>query len=336
MIKILSFILALAVTSFAIGDETTVPERCYSNTIVIQDGDAHASGVLFTRENSTDPIEHSYKWIDPFSLEVADVIHSTIFSETTTFIWTAGHVADYYMEKDGTFRSVKIIQGDKTATAIVIRAGDCYIADDLALLQVIEGDLKGDARFYRAFNEIKLGMEILHCGSPYDPVLNQNLIFHGNISHVGRTMSFFFMPEARQLDQCDIIAYPGCSGGPVFDITRGDILGLMSLGGEAGITAMVPTRVIYEWAKSHDCLWAFDPEVPLPDTITPWLGDVLTRLIKNRDTSAIDGRWGSADFVCPSPPPDSEIENPCKRFGPGGSKFQQPRFLGPVKGSNND
>ena len=137
------------------------------------------------------------------------------------------------------------------------------------------------------------------------------------------------MLEPREMDQCDIIAYPGCSGGPIFDTVRGDILGLMSLGGEAGLTAMVPTRIIYEWAKSHDCLWAFDPEVPLPGTIISWRGDVLTRLIEQRDTTAIDDRWGSDEDVCPSSPPlEVEIEDPRNRLGPGSGKFQQPRFLG--------
>jgi Trypsin-like peptidase domain len=329
MRKILSFILALSLTTFAIGGESTIPEHCYNNTIVIKDDGSHASGVLFTRQNSVDTVKHAYKWIDPFFLEITDEVDLTFTSKTVTFIWTVGHVADYYMRADGTFRDVTIVRGDKTATARVIRAGDCYAADDLALLQVIGDGLKGDARFYRAFNEVKLGMEIIHCGSPYDSILNENLIFHGNISHVDRTMSFFFMPEPRQLDQCDIIAYPGCSGGPIFDTVKGDILGLMSLGGEAGLTAMVPTRIIYEWAKSHDCLWAFDPEVPLPDTIISWRGDVLTRLIESRDTSVIDERWGSADFDCSSPSSSEvEIEDFRSRFGPTDGKFQRPRFLG--------
>lgn len=332
MRKILSLALALLLTSVAMGKEPTIPERCYSNTIVIKDVDGHASGVLFTREDFTQPIEYEYKWLDPFELKISGEIGG-IVGNKTTFIWTAGHVADYYMKEDGTFNNVMIVQGDKTAIARVIRAGDCYEADDLALLQLVEGDLEGDARFYRAFNEVELGMEIIHCGSPYDPVLNANLIFHGNISHVGREMSFYFMPTARELDQCDITAYPGCSGGPIFDTLRGDILGLMSLGGEAGLAAMVPTRSIYEWAKSHDCLWAFDIEVPLPANITPWRGDVLARLIEQRDTTAIDDRWGSDDDVCPPPPGEFEIEveieieNPCDGLGPGSGKFQHPRFL---------
>ncbi len=333
MQRILSFILALATITAAIGEEPTVPERCYANTIVIKDEAGHASGVLFTREDFTEPIEYEYEWSEPFALKISGKIGETV-GDKTTFIWTAGHVADYYMKEDGTFRDIMIVQGDKTATARVIRASDYYLADDIALLQLVEGDLEGDARFYRAFNEVTLGMEIIHCGSPYDPVLNANLIFHGNISHVGRVMSLYFMPEPRELDQCDIIAYPGCSGGPIFDTVRGDVLGLMSLGGEAGLAAMVPTRAIYEWAKSHDCLWAFDLEVPLPLTIIPWRGDVLTRLIKQRDTTAIDDRWGSDEDVCPPPPGEWEIEieiefeNSRNRLSPGSGKFQRPRFLG--------
>lgn len=241
----------------------SVAERCRNNTVVIQDGRFHGSGVLFTRGDET-------------------------------FIWTVAHVADLYRRDNGTFREVSIKYDGKVAKARILRCGDAYVSHDLALLQIIEGDLKGNARFYKAFNEVKLGQEIIHCGTPFEIDLHRNLLFFGNISHVGRMFSLpDLCPHLREVDQCDINAYPGCSGGPVFDAETGDILGVMSLGGAPGLTAIVPTRIIYEWAKSHDCLWAFDPEVPLPKSIVPWRSDVLSRLIKDRVTTEIDERWGN-------------------------------------------
>lgn len=260
-INILTFCLLLLFsvsTVFAGG----VADHCYDNTVVITDGSGHGSGVLFTRGN-------------------------------ITFVWTVSHVADIFMRDDGSFKEVIILRDDKKAKARVIRSSDCHTDQDIALLLITENcGFVGDASFYRDFNNVQLGQNIIHCGNPFNVRLNGNLIFHGNISHVGRLFSLRFMPVPREMDQCDIIAYPGCSGGGVFDAETGDILGFMSLSGEPGLTVIVPTREVYKWAKKHDCLWAFDREVPLPKRIIPWRSDKLTRLLDKRDTSKIDARWG--------------------------------------------
>ena len=241
-----------------------VAKRCVNNTVVVQTGPGHGSGILFTRPGGT-------------------------------FIWTAAHVIQGVMRPDGSFRDVMIRHGSQRAMARVLRCGDAPVAQDIALLQIIEGSLEGDARFYKAFNEVEVGQEIIHCGSPFDNRLNENLLFFGHISHVGRMFSLPNL-EPRIVDQCDVNALPGCSGGPIFDAETGDVLGFLSMAGAPGLTAVVPTRCIYEWAKTHDCLWAFDPEIPLPASITPWVGDRLDRIIEARDTSEIDARWGEADL----------------------------------------
>lgn len=271
---IVSFFVALMLTTPAYPQ--SVSERAYSNTVAIQDGMGHGSGVLVTRGDDT-------------------------------FIWTVAHVAAHFANPDGSFREMMIRQGEKVGRARVIRCGDSYVADDLALLQVIEGDFKGDAKFFQPFNEVELGQAIIHCGSPYDIELNGNLLFYGNISHIGRMFSLPFIPVPRILDQCDVIAYPGCSGGGIFDAETGGILGFMSLGGDPGLAAMVPSRIVYDWAKLHDCLWAFDPEVPLPRNIYPWRGDVIDRMIKDRNTTDVDSRWGEAPNE-PTLKPDDKIE----------------------------
>lgn len=254
------YVLVLSLVALSLGD--TIPKRCYNNTVALQDAMGHGSGVLFTRGSET-------------------------------FIWTAAHVAEHFMKPDGTFSEIMVSQGRKTAKARVIRCGDSYVTHDLALLQLTEGDLKGGARFYKAFNEVELGQEIIHCGAPYNVKLFGNYLFFGHMSHIGRMVSVPFLVLEREMDQCDVIVYPGCSGGPIFDAKTGDILGLLSLAADPGLTAITPTRIIYEWAKNHDCLWAFDPKVPLPKSIVPWRADKLDREIAARDTTEVDKRWGS-------------------------------------------
>ncbi len=289
-----SILIAIALILASLVSPPSVAEKSYDNTVVVHVERGHGSGVLFSRGDQT-------------------------------FVWTVGHVADCHMNDDGTFREFTIRQGDKRGTARAIRVGDSYIEQDIALLQVTSGNIAGDAHFYRAFNEIKLGQQVVHCGTPFYPRLNERLILYGRISHVGRMFSFRDQPIPRELDQCNVSAYPGCSGGPVFDAKTGGIIGLMSIGGNPCLTAIVPTRAIYEWAKKHDCLWAFDPEVPMPSSITPWRSDALERLIRQRDTSAIDDRWGSK----PEPEPEPEPEpTPAPEQGvdlsPGGEIIELP------------
>lgn len=261
-----------------VGFAGPISKHCYDNTVAIKTPGGHGSGVMVSPR------------------------------EGVTFIWTAAHVLLNNMRPDGSFREFIITQGNKIGKARVLRCGDCHIDRDIGLLIVTEGNFKGTAKFYREFNEIELGQEVIHCGNPFNTTRNENLLFYGHISHIGR---MFFLPGisiAREVDQCALIVYPGCSGGPVCDAETGGILGVVSIGGRPGLSVIVPTRFIYEWAKSHDCLWAFDPEVPLPKRIIPWPGDSLKRLIKDRDTSKIDERWGSSKQEVKKEPANSGIE----------------------------
>ena len=248
--RMTSFCLALilSITTVVLSAEPpSIPEQCSNNTVVVIGPASHGSGVLYTKGD-------------------------------TTFIWTAAHVIDKYMQPDGTFRDFLIVQDKSRARARVLRCSDYMVTHDIALLQVVRGNLKGGAQFYEAFDEVELGQEVIHCGTPFDPAVNSNLLFFGHISYIGRMFRLPILPIAREVDQCDLPTYSGCSGGPVFDAETGDILGIMVMGGKPGLSVMVPTRKIYEWAESHDCLWAFDSGVPLPKKIILWPGDRLERL----------------------------------------------------------
>lgn len=254
----------------------TVTEQLQENTVFLTDGRGHGSGVLFTRTDG---------------------------DRVTTFIWTAAHVANIFMNQNGTFRDIDVIQGDKRATARVLRSSDEMMAADCALLEVVEGDdFNGTARFYRGFNQMRVGQRVVHCGTPLAR-LNERLVSFGRISYVDRLFDDpRLVIEPRRLDNVDITAYPGCSGGPVVDEDTYDIIGLLVMGSAPRLTIIETTRAMYEWAKIHDCMWAFDREVSLPDEIVPWRGDLYNRLVKDRYTGDLDDRWGELP-----PPPEVEI-----------------------------
>ncbi len=260
------YVLILLLVSTPCLAQLTDSEQLQENTVLLTNGHGHGSGVLFTRTDD---------------------------DRVTTFIWTASHVANNFMKHNGTFAPVDVIQGDKRATARVLRSGDSYTGADCALLEVISGDdFNGTAKFYRGFNEVKVGQKIVHCGTPLEP-LNERLVTFGRVSYVDRLFDDSrLLLNPRLLDNIDITAYPGCSGGPIVDEETYEIIGLLIMGSEPRLSIIEPTRSIYDWAKAHDCMWAFDREVELPRELVPWRADLYNRLLEERYTDELDDRWG--------------------------------------------
>ena len=260
MIVILSLLLLVVSPCFA----EPAAERLQANTVVLTDGYGYGSGVLFSVGEG-----ESHK----------------------TFIWTAAHVADIWMRPDGTYGPVPIVQGDKRGWAQVLRVGDYESGVDVALLRVIEGDFNGDAEFYRGFNEVKVGQKVIHCGTPLDKEWNERLIAYGRFAYVDRLVEGQPLLEPRRIDQVDITAYPGCSGGPVIDEETEGIVGLLVMGSSPRLTIIEPTRHIYKWAKEHDCLWAFDRNVSMSANMAAWPGDRFLRQVRDRSCPSDEG-WG--------------------------------------------
>lgn len=267
-IAILSLLFLLA-TSMCFADSKA--EKLQDNTVVLSNGSGHGSGVLFSRDGET-------------------------------FIWTAGHVAEIWTNSDGTFDQVPVIQGDKRGMAEVLRSGDHNAGVDVALLRLVEGDFNGTAEFYRGFNEVKVGQKVIHCGSPYDKEWNERLIAYGRIANVDRLVDGRPLLAPRRIDQVDITAYPGCSGGPVIDEETEGIVGLLVMGSAPRLTIIEPTRHIYKWAKEHDCLWAFDRSVNLPASMPAWPSDQFLRQVRERYCPS-DSEWGELPIE-PEPEPD--------------------------------
>ncbi len=264
-------------------DPVNFYEELQGNTVFLTDGIGHGSGVLFTREDEA--------------------------GNERTLIWTAGHVANIFMNRDdGTFETLEVIQGDLNGVARVLRASDDYLDVDCAVLELVEGEgFNGLANFYRAFNHIEVGQEVIICGTPLSPT-NERLVSVGIIAYVDRFFDDPYMVlEPRLLDQVDITAYPGNSGGPVIDKTTGGIVGLLVMGSAPRLTIIEPTRNMYDWSKRHDCMWAFDREVEMPVKTSAWRGDLFDRLINERYTGDIDDRWG--DPVSEPVVPEVTIED---------------------------
>lgn len=268
MINIL--LACILLCGITIEPKVTIAEQCQNNTVVVLAANYQGSGVLFTRTD--------------------------IAGNEVTFVWTVAHVVNNAMKPNGSFHELTIISGDKQAKAIVLRASDSGFDHDIALLMIIDSkDFHGDAKFYREFNHVRVGQPVIHVGTPRGKI-HECSVFQGSVSYVDRKFDIFPIVIPQFVDQINITCLPGNSGGGVFDAKTGGILGFMSIGTSETIGFITPTRYIYKWAKSHDCLWAFDSEVPLPVEIIPWRGDRCTRIIAVRDTTEIDAHWGEPEI----------------------------------------
>jgi hypothetical protein len=265
--KFLATLCLILMAGVCFADDSDKAERIQANTVVLTDGQGHGSGVLFSRDGET-------------------------------FIWTAAHVAEIWENSDGTFEPISVVQGDLKGTAEVLRSGDYEAGVDVALLRVTEGDFEGDAEFYRGFDEVRVGQKVIHCGSPYDRDWNQRLVAFGRFAFVDRLVDGFPILAPRRIDQIDITAYPGCSGGPVVDEETEGIVGLLVMGSAPRLTIIEPTRHIYKWAKEHDCLWAFDREARMPRSMPAWPSDQFLRKLRERQA---DPDWGE---LPPEPEPE--------------------------------
>ena len=261
-----TLLLTLTVAMGATLHEPSVPEKLQGNTVVLTLPHGHGSGALFTNGDST-------------------------------FIWTAAHVADNWERMDGTFALVDVVQGDKRGKAEVIRSGDCESGVDVALLCIVEGDFTGTTTFYRDFNNVYVGQKVIHCGTPLNRRWHERLIRYGRVSNANTLLEGAPLLTAKQLDQIHVTAYPGCSGGPVIDEETEGIIGLLVMGSGPGLEVIEPTRRIFTWAKEHDCLWAFDSSLDLPENIVAWPSDMYLRKVKERDCP-IDG-WGDVKQESP-------------------------------------
>jgi serine protease Do len=93
------------------------------------------------------------------------------------------------------------------------------------------------------------GDAITHVGSPLGVELTGSVLT-GTISAIGRVI------ERQPFDQSSVLAYPGCSGGGVFNV-RGEWIGMVARAAGPGLNLVIPIRVVREWADTEDLGFLF-------------------------------------------------------------------------------
>lgn len=171
---------------------------------------------------------------------------------TRWFAWTAAHVTEGQSEV-----KIKVIVrtegrkvGETIFTATVLGSSP---ATDCALLFI---DAPEDAfvpAIFASNTPALPGDPVFACGN-FRGISFDGSISTGVISQIGIQPPMVNWPWPI-CDQTTAPAYPGSSGGPVFD-KHGRVLGLTVGGYDATLNVFVPVRALAAWAASAGFSWA--------------------------------------------------------------------------------
>lgn len=206
-------------------------------------------------------------------------------ADTTSYIWTAGHVVDNLKSQriiiiNGSpkivteFKDAQVVAefqedgrkvGETTVDARIIRYSNPKTGRDLALLQVRKKNFATVANstvFYSDPVMPPVGSKLYHVGSLLGQ-FGSNSLTQGTISQTGRVLQLS-AAAGVVFDQTSVTAFPGSSGGGVFLEKNGQYVGMLVRGVGEQFNFMVPIREIRTWAKSAQVEWAIDKTVALP------------------------------------------------------------------------
>lgn len=254
-IALLALLLVLPVGLYA-QDRKQVAKHLQSISVTVKAGRSEGSGVIIVRKIGT---------------------------ENKVFILTAGHVVDGLRKtreiidpKTGTKRTLvefddaaivsEFIQkgravGESKLTAEIISYSDADDGHDVAVLMVRKAVSEGQesAKFYLEDEIPYAGMNLLHVGSLLGQT-GSNSFTDGVMSQIGRIIG------KMEYDQTTVTAFPGSSGGGVFN-EKGEYVGELVRGAGETFSLFVPIRRIKEWAKESKMEWLLDSTKPAPKSL---------------------------------------------------------------------
>lgn len=185
------------------------------------------------------------------------------------FVWTAGHVVEWYMVASISNRAnaapITIVKtlisdgrivGHVELSAKVLKWSGTTNGHDLAVLVLLPAGILTNSVVFAEDKPPDTGTEICCVGSPNGSAAMQSLS-SGIVSRVGQSVN------GKIFDQSSCFVIGGMSGGGVFR-KDGKCLGIL-VRKIADIYSMyVPARRIRDWAESESISWAFDRSVRIP------------------------------------------------------------------------
>jgi S1-C subfamily serine protease len=197
-------------------------------------------------------------------------------------VWTAAHV----VANDSLNVKAKVLFGDQNeflgeGVFDAVLLGISYV-DDIALYWVrMPIDLIGEATFENV-NPLSPGDPIFSVGNFLGNVFPESVSV-GVVAATGRIprLGGWDWPLT---DQSDLTALPGASGGGVWSVESGKVVGIVVAGVSATVSAYVPNRVIHSWSKSSGVDWAMYGTVCPSDSGLIKLAEIVAAEVRLRES----------------------------------------------------
>lgn len=139
-----------------------------------------------------------------------------------------------------------------------MKYSDSENGEDLALLELRrKGAFEKSTSFYLDKKLPAVGTTLYHMGSLLGQ-FGSNSMTRGIMSQHGRVY------KGKVYDQTTVAAFPGSSGGGVYD-DKGKYVGMVVRGAGETFNLIVPVRRIKQWTERNGIQWAIDHSVPVPN-----------------------------------------------------------------------
>jgi len=256
-------LLATVASAAPVTDQTILTNLQNVSVTISVDGRGRGSGTMFTREVS-DGVYKSYVWTAAHVVDDLRTERAVVDPQTGTKRIVVGF-------KDCQIYQETLQDGRKVAQRFleckVICHSNCETGQDIALLEVrLRNYTQGTATFYLGDEIPGIGTELIHVGSLLGDI-GSNSLTTGVTSQVGRLLAV--TPESAEavFDQTSAVAFPGSSGGGVFNQETGQHIGMLTAGirNAQGFHWYVPVRRMRDWAKRMNLEWAMDATIPMPN-----------------------------------------------------------------------
>ena len=212
-------------TAFAPRNENKY-EHAQSQTVFIQAPESSGSGFVIERTSVSD-------------------------GKPRLFIWTAAHVVDDCDEVS--VHRILHYNGHKAGEMVFSAKVILRLPCDSALLSLNAPPGSFAPATFADRAPLPIGTPIFHVGN------FMGMTFEGSVSHGYTSQVGLNVGPWSAVDQADLSAAPGASGGPVYLYTSGAVIGIL-VGGPAaatrGIVCFVPVRVFEQAAVNEFFGWA--------------------------------------------------------------------------------
>jgi len=256
-----ALLLATVANAAPVTDQTIIDNLQNTAVTISVDGRGRGSGTLFTREVS-EGVYKSYVWTAAHVVNDLRRTREVIDAEGMKRTIVEFDDCQIYQEliQDGrkvqqTFNEVRLICFSNAETG-----------DDQALLEVrLRNYTQRTAVFYLEDEIPGIGTELIHIGSLLGD-LGSCSFTTGVTSQVGRLLAVTQNSKEAVFDQTSAVAFPGSSGGGVYNMETGEYIGMLTAGirDAQGFHWYVPVRRMYSWAQRMNLEWALDASVPMP------------------------------------------------------------------------